>query len=176
MAEDVFLAHGASGSAVTMVPWVAGLRERGVRGYAVPAEGKLPMRVERAMEVYREQLAGRVDVVIGGVSYGGRVASMIAAEDPVAGLVLLSYPLHSPGKHDQQRTAHLASIRCPVLFLSGEADPFARVDLLRAAVQQLPTAQLVTYPRVGHGLSRDRVVMADCLDRVAAFAGQTAAA
>ena len=175
MAEEVFLAHGASGSAATMAPWVAGLLERGVRGHAVPTAGKLPMRVERAMDVYREQLAGRVDVVIGGVSYGGRVASMIAAEDPIAGLVLLSYPLHPPGKHDQQRTAHLASIRCPVLLLSGEADPFARVDLLRAAVERLPTAQLVTYPRVGHGLSRDRAVMADCLDRVAAFAGQTAA-
>ncbi len=172
---EVHLAHGASGNSASMAPWVAGLRTRGVSGRAVPADGKLPMRAERAMEVYREQLGGRRDVVIGGISYGGRVASMIAAEDAVAGLVLLSYPLHPPGKHDQQRVAHLASINCPVLFLSGEADPFARLDLLREAVLRLAHAELVTYPRVGHGVSRDPAVMADCLDRIAAFAGQTAA-
>ena len=175
MAEEVFLAHGASGSAATMAPWVAGLMERGVRGHAVPTGARLPMRLERAMEVYREQLSGRRDVVIGGVSYGGRVASMIAAEELFDGLVLLSYPLHPPGKHDQQRTAHLSSIRCPVLFLSGDADPFARVDLLRAVLRELPNARLVTYPRVGHGLGRDPAVMSDCLDQVAAFARQTAA-
>ena len=167
---EVFLAHGASGNAATMAPWIAGLGDRGVPGQAVPTGGKLPMRVERAMEVYREQLAGRVDVVIGGVSYGGRVASMIAAEDTVAGLVLLSYPLHPPGKQDQQRVAHLPAISCPVLFLSGEADPFANLDLLQRAVGLLPHAELHTYSRVGHGLTRDRAVFADALDRVAAFA------
>ena len=169
MASEVLLAHGASGSAATMVPWIDGLRERSVPGHTVPASGKLPMRVERAMELYREQVAGRADVVIGGVSYGGRVASMIAAEDEVAGLVLLSYPLHPPGKHDQQRVDHLAAIGCPVLFLSGESDPFARMDLLRAAVARVPAAELVTYAGVGHGLTRDRAVMTDALDRIAAF-------
>ncbi|HEV1997687.1 MAG TPA: alpha/beta family hydrolase [Candidatus Dormibacteraeota bacterium] len=175
-AREVWLAHGASGSALTIAPWVTGLGQRGVTGHAVPAAGKLPLRAERAMQLYREQLAGRQDVVIGGVSYGGRVASMIAAEDPLAGLVLLSYPLHPPGKQDQQRVAHLASIHCPVLFMSGEADPFAQLELLRAAVRRLAQAELVTYPRTGHGLSRNPTVMADCLDRIAAFARQTAAA
>jgi len=141
----------------------------------VPTAGKLPLRAERALEVYREQLAGRRDIVIGGVSFGGRIASMIAAEDQVAGLVLLSYPLHPPGKPDQQRVAHLGAIRCPVLFLSGESDPFAQLGLLRPAVRLVPNVELVTYPHVGHGLSRDRAVMADCLDRIAAFALQTAA-
>lgn len=159
-----------------MAPWIAGLGHRGVQGHAVPAVGKLPLRAERAMEIYRQQLAGRHDAVIGGVSFGGRVASMIAAEDQVAGLVLLSYPLHPPGKQERQRVEHLASIRCPVLFLSGEADPFAQLGLLRAAVRLVPHAELLTYPRVGHGLSRDAGVMADCLDRIASFARQTAAA
>jgi predicted alpha/beta-hydrolase family hydrolase len=152
-----------------MAPWIEGLRAGGVGAEAVPTGAKLPMRVERALEVYRAQLRGRHDVVIGGVSYGGRVASMIAAAEPLAGLVLLSYPLHPPGKHDQQRTAHLPAIRCPVLFLSGEADPFARLDLLQAAVRLVGDAELVTYPRVGHGLTRDRAVFVDALDRVAAF-------
>jgi pimeloyl-ACP methyl ester carboxylesterase len=62
--------------------------------------------------------------------------------------------------------AHWASIDCPVLLLSGEADPFARIELLRIAVQALPNAELVTYPRLGHTL---RPVLDDALDRVAAF-------
>jgi pimeloyl-ACP methyl ester carboxylesterase len=53
-----------------------------------------------------------------------------------------------------------------VLLLSGEADPFARLDLLRAAVEQLPNAELVTYPRLGHTM---KPVLPDVLDRVAAF-------
>lgn len=166
----VFLAPGASGSAATMRPWVEALSALGVPAATVPAEGKLPMRAEKAMAVYREQIAGVGGAVIGGVSYGGRVASMIAAEDGgIAGLVLLSYPLHPPGKTDRERTEHLARLRAPVLFLSGESDPFARIDLLRAAVARVRDAELVTYAGVGHGLSRDPEVMRDSVDRVAAF-------
>jgi len=152
-----------------MVPWVRGLADRGLSGETVPREGKLPMRAERAIEVFRAQLAARMGAVIGGVSYGGRVASMLAAEDRVGGLVLLSYPLHPPGKTEQQRVAHLPAITCPVLLLSGEADPFARIDLLRSAIEVIPRAQLHTYPRVGHGLTRDPKVFADALDRIATF-------
>jgi len=152
-----------------MEPWVAALGAHQLACESVPRSGKLPMRAEKAIEVYRAQLGGRADAVIGGVSYGGRVASMLASEQPVAGLVLLSYPLHPPGKVDQQRTAHLPLIHCPVLFLSGEADPFARFDLLREMVASLPTAELVGYPRVGHGLKRDPAVFADVVLRVAAF-------
>jgi pimeloyl-ACP methyl ester carboxylesterase len=53
-----------------------------------------------------------------------------------------------------------------VLLLSGEADPFARIDLLREAVTTLPDAELVTYPGLGHGLAP---VLDDALDRVARF-------
>lgn len=166
----VFLAHGASGNAATIRPWVEALSARGVPAATVPAEGKLPLRVEKAMVVYREWIAGAAGAVIGGVSYGGRVASMIAAEDGgIGGLVLLSYPLHPPGKTDQQRAEHLARLRLPVLFLSGESDPFARLELLRAAVARVRDAELVTYPGVGHGLSRNLEVMRDAVDRVAAF-------
>lgn len=167
--RPILLAHGASGSAATMVPWLEGLAARGVRGESVPREGKLSLKAEKAIEVYRAQLAGRASAVIGGVSYGGRMASLLASQLPVAGLVLLSYPLHPPGKPDQQRTAHLPAIACPVLFLSGEADPFAQLERLREAVRLLPHAELHTYARVGHGLTRDARVFADALDRVAAF-------
>ena len=107
--------------------------------------------------------------VIGGHSYGGRVASMLAASDQpgmVAGLVLLSYPLHRPGHPDEQRTEHWPSITCPVLLLSGESDPFARFELLREATRLLANAELIGYPHVGHGLAP---VLEDAMDHVAAF-------
>ena len=75
---------------------------------------------------------------VGGQSYGGRVASLAAAEPDTdyAALVLFSYPLHPPGAPGQGRGADrpLAGDPCPVLLLSGESDPFARLDLLRARV------------------------------------------
>lgn len=65
-------------------------------------------------------------ILIGGRSFGGRMCSMLAAEgDPVAGLVLLSYPLHPPGKPEKLRTEHFGAIDVPVLFVSGTKDPFA---------------------------------------------------
>ena len=65
-----------------------------------------------------------------------------------------SYPLHPPGgpERTDARIAHWPAIRCPVLLLSGESDPFARIELLRASVGLLANAELVTYPRLGHTL------------------------
>jgi predicted alpha/beta-hydrolase family hydrolase len=112
-------------------------------------------------------------VGVGGHSYGGRVASLAAAKPEAAwtALVLFSYPLHAPGAPERAdaRISHWPAIRCPVLLLSGEADPFARIELLRTAVTQLRDAELVTYPRLGHTL---RPVLDDVLDRVAAFLGE----
>ena len=120
------------------------------------------------MPVYRGAVDELGRAVIGGHSFGGRVASLIAADEAPIGLVLLSYPLHAPGRHDawDARTEHWPRIGCPVLLLSGEADPFARVDLLRKAVGRLGDARLVTYPGVGHGLVP---VLDQALDEVDAF-------
>ena len=75
--------------------------------------------------------------------------------------------MHRPGHPDPTtRVAHWPQIACPVLLLSGESDPFARIDLLRAAVPRLPQGTLVTWPRLGHGL---RPVLDEALDRAAAF-------
>ena len=86
----------------------------------------------------------------------------------VRGLVLFSYPLHPPGSPERTdaRIAHWPTIRCPVLLLSGESDPFAKIDLLRASVGGWRNAELVTYPRLGHTL---KPVLDDALDRAAAF-------
>ncbi|HXA43459.1 MAG TPA: alpha/beta family hydrolase [Candidatus Solibacter sp.] len=172
----IYLGHGASGNAATMKPYVEGLAARGVEAASVPATGKLPTRAEKAMDVFADLLREHPGVMIGGHSYGGRVASMVAAESGAGpgGLVLFSYPLHRPGRPEELRTAHWPSITCPVLLLSGESDPFARIDLLRVAVGLLPSAELVTYPHAGHGLTRNAGVFGDALDRVAAFARRLA--
>jgi len=154
-----------------MAAHVEGLSRRGVPAVAVD----LPLRrAEAAVPAYREAVA-RVSgqgpsIVISGQSYGGRVASLLAAADPgvYAGLVCLSYPLHRPGQPDWEvRTTHWPQLDLPVLLLSGEADPFARVDLLsRARAERLPAARLVTYPGVGHSL---KPVLDTVLDEMAAF-------
>jgi pimeloyl-ACP methyl ester carboxylesterase len=76
--------------------------------------------------------------------------------------------MHPPGQPDraEARCAHWPSIDCPVLLLSGESDPFARIELLRSAVREIPNATLVTYPRLGHTL---KPVLDDVLDRVRTF-------
>ena len=150
-----------------MAPFVEGLRARGLAATAID----LPIRkAEDALPAFHEVVPSAADVVIGGHSYGGRVASLAAAEPdaPYLALVLFSYPLHPPGKPErtEARVAHWPSIRCPVLLLSGEGDPFARIELLRAAVPLLHQAELHTYPRLGHGL---KPVLDDALDRVATF-------
>jgi predicted alpha/beta-hydrolase family hydrolase len=150
----VFLAPGASGSVAGLRPYLdvlgsqPGMEARGV---------ELPRgTVERALPIYLAALERSASDrnVIGGHSFGGRVASLIAAEQPVAGLLLISYPLHRPGHPEQweDRTDHWPRIRCPVLLLSGESDPFARVELLKRAVARLAHAELVTYPGVRHGI------------------------
>jgi predicted alpha/beta-hydrolase family hydrolase len=161
----VNLAHGASGNAASMRPYVDGLRGRGVEARAISVPRGKP---DRAVQAYRSQVPELTTDIIGGHSYGGRMASMLAAQETPAGLVLLSYPLHRPGHPEwETRIPHWESIRCPVLLLSGESDPFAHIDLLREAVKRLPKAELVTYPRVGHGLTS---VIDDALDRIARFA------
>lgn len=148
-----------------MRPWIAGLAERGFEARYVP----LPKgKAERAGAVYRDAVPTGSNTVIGGQSFGGRVASLIAADGGYAGLVLICYPLHRPGRPEtaSERTAHWPRISCPVLLLSGEADPFARIGLLREAVERLPSATLVTYPGIGHGLNRVRDA---AMDRIAAW-------
>ena len=165
MAIHVYIGHGASGTAASMAAHVQGLRRRGIEADAID----LPKRkAEEAVPALRAIVPTGEGIAVGGQSYGGRVASLAAAEPDTnyVGLVLFSYPLHLPGKHDEVRTAHWPAIRCPVLLLSGEADPMARIDLLRKAVPLLRDAELVTYPNLGHTL---KPVLEDALDRTAAF-------
>ena len=164
-APKVWLGHGASGGPETMQPYIERLRAHGIDASAL----RLPKgAAERAMQPLREQLGAQLaDSVIGGHSFGGRVASLVAGETPPAGLVLISYPLHRPGHAEQLRTAHWPRIACPVLLLSGDRDQFARIELLRESVKLLDRAELHVFAGFGHGLTRAAEEVAQ---RIADFA------
>jgi predicted alpha/beta-hydrolase family hydrolase len=113
--------------------------------------------LRRAIEVLREIALG--PVFLGGHSYGGRQASMLAAEDPsaVAALLLLSYPLHPPHKPDQLRTAHFPNLRTPALFVHGCRDPFGSCDEMQSAIRLIPgPTAFVPVEGAGHDLGRGK--------------------
>jgi predicted alpha/beta-hydrolase family hydrolase len=83
------------------------------------------------MQSWRDTIAELGDarrLVIGGKSLGGRIASMIADEAGVRGLVCLGYPFHPPGKPEQTRTRHLEQLRTPALIVQGTRDPFCKPE------------------------------------------------
>ena len=167
MIERIYLGHGASGNAASMRPFVEGLERRGIPAVAVD----LPKRkAEEAVPAWIAAVPDGPGTAVGGHSYGGRVASLAAAQSArrYEAVVLFSYPLHPPGQPDRAaaRTAHWSEIACPVLLLSGESDPFARIELLRDLVRQLPEAHLVTFPKLGHTL---KPRLSEVLDLAAAF-------
>ena len=104
-----------------MTPFVEGLRARGISATAIDLPRR---RAEDALPAFHAVVPVVPGTVAGGHSYGGRVASLAAAESdaPYAALLLFSYPLHPPGAPERTaaRIAHWPSIRCPVLLLSGE--------------------------------------------------------
>ena len=87
---------------------------------------------------------------------GGRVASMLVAEgDRADGLLFLSYPLHSIQKPEQLRDAHLFGLGCPMLFVTGDRDKLARLDLLQPVVERIGSkAMLSIFPHADHGFAR----------------------
>ena len=93
-------------------------------------------------------------VFLAGHSYGGRQASMLCAEEPhlAAGLLLLSYPLHLPGRQEL-RTQHLPDLRTPTLFVHGTRDPFGSITELERAIKMIPArTKLLSVEGAGHDL------------------------
>jgi uncharacterized protein len=106
-----------------------------------------------AVAAVRRQTSGRV--FLGGHSYGGRQASMLAADQPglVDGLLLLSYPLHPPQRPGELRTAHFPRLQTPALFVSGNHDGFGSIDELGSALTLIPArTELFTVTGAGHEL------------------------
>lgn len=141
----IILAHGAGAAMDTsfMTFFATGLADRGYRvvRFEFPymaskrstGKGKPPDREPvlrstwlRVIEMVRDESRSRKRsrLVIGGKSMGGRIASLIADEAGVDGLVCLGYPFHPVGKPDKLRVEHLTMIKTPTMIVQGERDPF----------------------------------------------------
>jgi uncharacterized protein len=98
-------------------------------------------------------------IFLGGQSYGGRQATMLAADEPemASALLLFSYPLHPPGKPDRLRTEHFPRLRVPAVFVHGTSDPFGSPQELRSAVALIPMpTEIIPIAGAGHDLKRGR--------------------
>jgi predicted alpha/beta-hydrolase family hydrolase len=109
-------------------------------------------------------------IVFGGRSFGGRMCSMAVAEGlPARGLVLLSYPLHPPGKPETLRTEHFGALEVPCLFVSGEKDPFGSPDEFAAAVKAIPGQVTQVWVGGGHDPKKDDEVSSAVADWLASL-------
>jgi predicted alpha/beta-hydrolase family hydrolase len=121
----------------------------------------------RTVRTAASELADRLGVptsrlAVGGRSMGGRMCSMAAAEGlEVAALVLVSYPLHPPGRPDRLRTAHFPDLHLPCLFVSGRRDAFATPSELERETAAIPGPVNVDFVDGDHSLrSRESEVAA----------------
>ena len=153
-ARAIYLfAHGA-GVGMThksMASNAEGLASRGIatlryqfpymeKGLNRPDPPKIAHAAVRAAAAEAVQLAPDLPLFAGGRSYGGRMTSQAQAESPlpgVRGLAFLGFPLHPAGKPGTERADHLARVQLPMLFVSGERDALAELQLLRSVVGEL---------------------------------------
>lgn len=122
-------------------------------GRRMPGPAAHAIATWRAVHAELSSRAGGLPVFAMGKSYGGRMASMAAAEGAIdpAGLVYLGYPLHPPGSPDKARTAHLPDVPQPQLFVEGTGDPFIDPhDQLEAAVASCTRAEIAWIDDGGH--------------------------
>jgi predicted alpha/beta-hydrolase family hydrolase len=121
------VAEGLAASGIRVVrfefPYMQRRRETGKRGAPDP-----PRILMQSFRDTIDQLGGGDSLVIGGKSMGGRIASMVADEAGVRGLVCLGYPFHPPGNPEKTRTGHLENLRTPALILQGTRDTFGRPE------------------------------------------------
>jgi uncharacterized protein len=113
--------------------------------------------LRRALGALRKIAPRRI--FLGGHSYGGRQASLLAASEHklAHGLLLLSYPLHPPRRPDQLRTGHFPELRTGTLFVHGSRDPFGSPEELEAALTLIPARKaLLLIEGSGHDLGSSR--------------------
>ena len=161
---SLILGHGAGADqhSAFMVEFAHALSELGLdvvtfNFFYTEQKRKVPDRAPVLEACYRGVIASvrehlesaRHALFIGGKSMGGRIATQVAAADatlPIAGLVLLGYPLHPPGQPQKLRDAHLPSVGRPMLFVQGSRDAFGTPDELAPILARLspsPTVHVV---------------------------------
>lgn len=191
----VALAHGAGAGMDSpfMQKCADGLADRGlqVARFEFPYMQKMrqtkkrrpPDRLPVLMESWHAVITilqrrikrSRKKLVIGGKSMGGRIASLVAREAQVAGLLCLGFPFHPPGKPVGQRIKHLRNLTAPTLIVQGERDPFGtRRDVARYRLS--PAIRLHWLPGANHSFKTARSAavstddnMARALDTTAEF-------
>jgi predicted alpha/beta-hydrolase family hydrolase len=172
---SLILAHGAGAGqrSTFMVDFGTALSALGIDvvtfNFPYIEQGrKIPDRAPVLEACYRAVILGvRAELesakrllCIGGKSMGGRIATQVAAADgslPLAGLVLLGYPLHPPGKPEEKRDKHLPAVERPMLFVQGTRDAFGTPDELTPILQLLqppPTLNPVAQGDHSFKLSR----------------------
>ena len=151
-------------------PYMAARRTGGKRG--------APDREAVLLATWRDvvaQLGGGARVFIGGKSMGGRMATLVADELRVRGVVCFGYPFHPPGQPAKVRTAHLEALATPMLVLQGERDPFGtREDVAgyrlspRIRIEWIPDGDHSLKPRARSGVT-ERQNLTRAIETAAAF-------
>lgn len=129
---------------------------RQARPYGPPRPGDAARDrdgLKNSVSALRNLIPGRI--FLGGHSYGGRQATMLAATEPqlADGLLLLSYPLHPPRKPSQLRTQHLPNLQTPAMFVHGTRDPLGSIEEMESATKLIPAKHmLMPVEGAGHDL------------------------
>lgn len=188
------LAHGA-GAGMThpfMAAVAEGLKARGIATYRYdfpymqkgskrPDSPKVAHAAVRAAVAEAAKALPGVPIFAGGKSFGGRMTSQAQGAEAMPGvqaLIFLGFPLHGAGKPSDERAAHLADVKVPMLFLQGSRDNLAHLDLLKPVVKSLGArATLKVFEDADHSFhvpartgKKDADVLAEVLDAIAYFA------
>jgi hypothetical protein len=160
----LILAHGAGSNQMSssMTRTATALASRGIETITFnflysEKRKRVPDRNDKLEACWRKVIdtLGKSEgkrLVVGGKSMGGRIASQVAATDSfgIAGLVVLGYPLHPPGRPENLRVSHLPAVRAPMLFVQGDKDAFGTPAELRPILGTLKDAELCVVEDADH--------------------------
>lgn len=150
----VALAEAFAASGTTVLRCDLPFRQAKPQGPPMRTAERDQAGLKAAVQAMRRQTQAH-RIFLAGHSYGGRMASMLAAREPdlVEALLLLSYPLHPPKAPQQMRTQHFPSLETPALFVSGTRDGFGTIAELGAALRLIPArTRLLPVESAGHEL------------------------
>lgn len=167
------VAAGLAAKGVLTIRYNLPYRESRPSGPPRPGDAAADRDGIRSMAAHLRSLTEK-PVFLGGHSYGGRQTTMAAAETPglADGLMLLSYPLHPPGKPAQLRVAHLPSLRIPCLFVHGSKDMFGTIEEMKTNLAVIPApVRIQEMEGAGHDLVKSRKYEAAAETIVSAFLG-----
>lgn len=150
----ITMANAFCESGITVLRCDLPFRQARPKGPPQPGGAKHDQEgLRRSVGSMKKIVGGRV--FLGGHSYGGRQATMLAATEPslTDGLLLLSYPLHPPEKPTQLRTAHFPELRTAALFVHGDRDKFGSIEEMRAGLEFIPArTRFFVVEQAGHEL------------------------